>query len=98
MKKIRERCPKCKNIADLTKDHIIPQHLLTFVERFDFPEIYHNWREIIYSTENYEWICKPCNKLKSHKFDFSDERTIKLLQKITIPKEVIKKEIKPWLK
>lgn len=91
-------CPYCKEEKRLTKDHIIPQHLLSFIERFDYPEVYLNWREIIYNEDNYEWICSKCNRQKGHKLNFSDLKTIELLQKLYFPSKPLKKAEKSWLK
>lgn len=67
------KCDKCGHITDyLTVDHIIP---LSFIYSLDLKSesLEHDW--------NFQGLCRACNKLKGNDFDFTDQRTFKLIRK-----------------
>lgn len=71
-------CKKCKRMVGyLTVDHIVPA---SFVICLD------NGKNLaINDEENFQMLCQPCNKMKGAAWDFTDERTIKLLAKYLQP-------------
>lgn len=78
-KKLEERdgakCIKCPSTNELTVDHIIPVSLLEF---FGIK------REQSYTMKkhgaNLQLLCRACNSLKSNRVDWSDKRSLPLLQ------------------
>lgn len=65
-------CEMCKNIEELTVDHIFPASLLVM------------WglKEYTYEDEeNLQLLCKRCQVLKTCRFDFHNPKTIPLIEK-----------------
>lgn len=71
LKAEKKCCEKCASIYELTLDHIVPQSFLKDLGMV--PE--HD-----YNVNNFRLLCKKCNNDKGNHFDFTDERTEKLLQ------------------
>lgn len=64
-------CEKCgRSDFELTIDHIVP---VSFLRDFGVAE------EDDRDERNLRLLCKPCNSMKSNRFDFTDERTKPLL-------------------
>lgn len=67
-------CGKCGRMSDyMTVDHIVPMFFIDMVGlRAD----------VAYDDqENYELLCRSCNLLKGHKFDFTNPKTIPIMRK-----------------
>lgn len=67
--------PKCTSNNELTVDHIIPISLLEFfgIKK----EQSYNWKK---HRDNLQLLCRACNSLKSNRVDWSDKRSLPLLQ------------------
>jgi len=69
-------CEKCGSTNNITVDHIIPVMILEPLildapkERY---EMLYNWEE------NFQFLCRYCNKQKGHKLDIRNPKTIPLL-------------------
>lgn len=66
------QCAKCPSVKNLTIDHIIPQQLLHTLGLSEACKYY---------GENLQILCEPCNKLKGNELDYSNPRTVPLLEK-----------------
>lgn len=66
-------CSKCKRQDHLTVDHIIPVSLLLMMG-FTSEEINND-------DENFDVLCRWCNKMKGAKLDHLNVKTIPLLKK-----------------
>ena len=68
-------CAKCGSKNELTVDHIIPSSLLEF---------FGITRETSYNPKkhghNLQLLCRACNSLKSNRVDWSDKRSLPILQ------------------
>lgn len=77
-------CMMCKNLAELTVDHIFPASLMM------------SWglREEVYKDgDNLELLCRPCQLLKGNNFNFHNPKTIPLIEKyIQVLKDRYKKQ------
>ncbi len=70
-------CSKCKrNMEKLSVDHIVPVNFLKCLD---------DTRLMYEDEDNFVVICQPCNHLKSGRFDFTNPKTAKLLQKYIEP-------------
>lgn len=70
MVNVGTKCCKCGSDKKLTLDHTIPVMLL---EQLGVDE------KRSFMPDNYEIMCKRCNTFKSHRLDFTNPRTKKLL-------------------
>lgn len=74
-----EKCANCGSVEILTVDHIIPIFMLEPLYR-DTPD---NRLEMIYNDEdNFQVLCKYCNKQKGCLLDIRNPKTIPLLEKL----------------
>lgn len=73
-------CPKCGEYGIVTKDHIVPKFLYKLVNPHQDMHIRKKWYDLIERNANLRLLCQNCNKKKGSYFDFSDDRTIKLLK------------------
>ena len=72
LQKRENKCETCGRTEWLTLDHIIPIQLLKDMGFSD---------EEMYAEEGLlRLLCRPCNVLKKNHLDFSDKRTVKLLE------------------
>ena len=61
---MKQRCPKCNNLGQMTRDHIIPDWFASRISLF----------EIDLSIEgNRQALCKQCNTDKAGKINYEDE-------------------------
>lgn len=67
------QCEKCPRTENLSLDHIIP---IRMINEFGIDE------EKMFMPENYRVLCKPCNRFKADRLDFSNKRTKELLLKL----------------
>lgn len=65
-------CAKCKELRELTVDHIFPASLLVMWGLNEY-----TWLD----EENLELICRKCNILKKSRFDFHNPKTLPLIRK-----------------
>lgn len=56
----------------VTVDHIIPVHFMEQMGLFD---------EILHDAENFQLLCRMCNQYKGNRLDFSNKKTLCLLEK-----------------
>lgn len=66
-------CAKCKRTDHITVDHIVPMSLL---EMLCIPKQDHYNDE-----ENFEYLCRWCNKFKANRLDHLNPKTVPLLKK-----------------
>lgn len=67
-------CP-CGEKRDVTVDHIIPVH---FLEQFCLDKI-----EVLYNfEENFQYLCRYCNRRKGAQLDPKNPKTYSLLRKV----------------
>lgn len=70
-----EKCAKCEETRDLTVDHIVPVELL---EKFMLDRIY-----VLYEMdENFQILCRYCNRSKSCNIDVKNPVTYKILNRV----------------
>lgn len=71
-------CEKCKRMVGyLTVDHLVPQSFILCLD---------NGRELAINDEdNFQKLCQPCNKMKGAAWDFTNRKTITLLEKYLKP-------------
>ena len=68
-------CQRCHRVVhQLSVDHIIPKHLLESLD-VTGTKVY-DWEE------NMELVCMPCNKFKSGRLEFSNQKTLPLLKEL----------------
>lgn len=68
-------CRRCGSKNELTIDHIIPVSLLEFLGIKK--ETSYAWKK---HSANLQLLCRACNSLKSNRVDWSDKRSLHLLQ------------------
>ena len=70
----KEKC-KCGETRDLTVDHIVPVFIL---EQFCLDKL-----DIMYEMEeNFEILCRYCNKTKACRIDVRNPKTYQVLAKV----------------
>lgn len=69
------KCAKCGSTNELTIDHIIPISLLEFLGIKK--EHSYNFKK---HGANLQLLCRACNSLKSNRVDWTDKRSLPLLQ------------------
>ncbi len=72
-KSANAECAKCGRKDHLTVDHIIP---IAILELLCVPR-----EERDEDEENFQWLCRWCNKLKGFSLDHLNPKTVPLLKK-----------------
>jgi 5-methylcytosine-specific restriction endonuclease McrA len=65
------QCSKCPSVNNITVDHIIPRSFLVVL---GFNDAYKD-------LDNLQLLCKRCNSLKSNTLDYTNPKTLPLLNK-----------------
>lgn len=68
------RC-KCGESRNITVDHVVPVHILECLG-LDKTEIIYNMEE------NFEFLCRYCNQMKSGRIDPKNPKTYLVLEKV----------------
>lgn len=73
--KIGGTCEKCKGtFTTLTVDHVIPIQIIQMLDTTG--NLSQEWED------NFELLCYPCNRFKSHNLDRTNPKTKSLLIKL----------------